>query len=101
MLDRVAAGRPRATVSVEVLTPSISAPISTSISHRSMISGSRATLSMTVVPLGQHRGHHEVLGGPHAREVQPQVAAAEAVGHLGDHEAVLDADLAHRAPGAR
>ena len=31
-------------------TPSIIAPISTSISHRSMISGSRATLSMTVVP---------------------------------------------------
>ena len=30
--------------------PSIWAPISTSISHRSMISGSRATLSMTVVP---------------------------------------------------
>ena len=31
-------------------TPSIWAPIATSISHRSMISGSRATLSMTVVP---------------------------------------------------
>ena len=46
-------GRSRSTPSmtrVEVEIPSIRAPIATSISHRSMISGSRATLSMTVVP---------------------------------------------------
>ncbi len=36
---------------VEVEIPSMSAPIETSIWHRSMISGSRATLSITVLPL--------------------------------------------------
>ena len=38
------------TVSVLEPIPSIRAPIATSISHRSAISGSRATLSITVVP---------------------------------------------------
>ena len=36
--------------SVEVATPSMRAPIDWSIWHRSVISGSRATLSITVVP---------------------------------------------------
>ncbi len=35
---------------VEVVIPSIWAPIATSIWHRSVISGSRATLSITVLP---------------------------------------------------
>ena len=39
------------TTRVEVPIPSMRAPIATSIWHRSMISGSRATLSITVVPL--------------------------------------------------
>ena len=38
------------TVSVELPTPSILAPICCSIVHRSTISGSRAALSITVVP---------------------------------------------------
>ena len=50
VLDRRAAGRrPRPSAS-RWRRPSIRAPIATSIWHRSTISGSRATLSMTVVP---------------------------------------------------
>ena len=40
-------------VSVELPAPSILAPICSSIWHRSTISGSRAALSMTVVPLAR------------------------------------------------
>ena len=42
---------------------------------------------------GEHRGHQQVLGGADAREVEPQVGAAQPAGNLGDDEAVLDADL--------
>ncbi len=56
-----------------------------------MISGSRATLSMTVVPSRQHGRHHQVLGRADRREVEPQVGAAQAAGHLGDDLPVLDA----------
>ena len=39
------------TISVDDPAPSTSAPIDVNIAHRSPISGSRAALSMTVVPL--------------------------------------------------
>ncbi|MNX77077.1 hypothetical protein D3C86_1086010 [compost metagenome] len=42
--------------------------------------------------LGVDRGHHDGLGGAHAREVEVHVAADQSVG-LGLHVAVLDGDL--------
>jgi hypothetical protein len=45
-----------------------------------MISGSRAALSMTGDAVGVHRRGHEVLGGAHAREVERDVGAVQAVG---------------------
>ena len=48
--------------------PSMSAPIATSISQRSTTSGSRAALSITVVPVGEHGRGDDVLGRPDARE---------------------------------
>ena len=56
-----------------------------------MISGSRATLSMTVVPVASHGRHHEVLGRSDRGEVEPEVGAAQAIGRLGDDLPVLDA----------
>ena len=79
VLDRARAARRPATVSVEARDPlDLRRPSRRSISHRSTISGSRATLSMTVRALGEHRGHQQVLGGPHRGEVQPEVRAASA-----------------------
>ena len=41
--------------------------------------------------LRHHRCHHQVLGRPDRREVEPQVGSAQAAGHLGDDLPVLDA----------
>ena len=89
-------GRSRSTpctTSVEVEMPSIWAPIS----HEHLAQVDDLRLAGDVVDdrgaLGEHRGHQQVLGGADAREVQPQVAARQAVGHLGHHEPVLDAHL--------
>ena len=79
------------TVIVEVPAPSMRAPIALSIVQRSTISGSRAALSMTVVPLGQDGRHHQVLGRADRREVQPDRRAGQP-GRGGDEEAVLADD---------
>ena len=55
------------------------APICCSIWQRSTISGSRAALSMTVVPVREHGGHQHVLGGADAREVEPDGRAGQPV----------------------
>ena len=69
------------------------APIATSNSHRSTISGSRAALSI-VVTLGEHGGGQDVLGGADARELERDVGAVQAVGGRLD---VAVAELERRA----
>ena len=71
---RVAAPSTPSISSVDEPTPSICAPIATSIWHRSTISGSRAALSMTVRALGEHRGRQDVLRRADAREVEPDLS---------------------------
>ena len=91
--------RPRPSI-VDEPAPAMRAPIAMRKSTRSTISGSRAAFSMTVVPSRQHRGHEQVLGRAHAREVEGHVRAREAALGRGRVDvAVPEVDL--RRPGAR
>ena len=67
-------------VMVELPAPSTWAPMRLRNAARSAISGSRAALSITVVPLASTDGHQRVLGGADARELEQDAGADELVG---------------------
>ncbi len=77
---------------IELLpAPWMWAPIDMRNLARSTISGSRAALSITVVPLGRRRRHEKVLGRPDAGVVERHDGAPQPV--AGDlDEAMLDLD---------
>ncbi len=82
--------RTPSTVSVEVATPSIRAPIRRSMRHRSTTSGSRGRVVDDGRAVGQRGGGEQVLGGPDARELEPDVRAGQPLRRLGHQEAVVD-----------
>ena len=65
---------------VELPAPDTWAPMPTRKSARSAISGSRAALSMTVVPLASTAAVERVLGGPDAGELEQQRGPDQPVG---------------------
>ena len=74
-------------------------PSTTSISAMSTISGSRAALSMRVVPAGEHRGHEDVLGGARRSGSRGgRRAPCSPCGRLGDEVAVGRRGPRRRAP---
>ena len=82
--------------------PSICAPIATSRLHRSTISGSRAALSSTVVPLAGHRRHQRILGRAdrHHREADSARPRSRPPGALRPHIARRELRSRRRSPQA-
>ena len=84
--------RPRRS-SVEVPAPSMRAPIRSSIAQMSTISGSRAALSITVVPLASTAAITRFSVAPTLGKSSQIVGAVQPVRGGGDDEAVLAGDV--------
>ena len=87
------AGRLPRWSSVEVPIPSILAPICCSIWHRSTISGSRAALSITVVPSASTAAISTFSVAPTLGKSSQTVAPVEPLRRAGDDVAVLVLEL--------
>ncbi len=79
--------------SVDVPMPPIFAPIRVSISAMSTISGSRATLSIIVVPFARVAARRRFSVAPTLGKSRKMVLAVQAVGGLRDDVPVLDPDV--------
>lgn len=77
------------TASVEEPMPSMEAPIASSSRQMSMISGSRAALSMTVVPSAVTEAMRRFSVAPTLGKLQPHRGPAQPAFAGGDEEAVL------------
>ena len=84
--------RPRST-SVDVPAPSIRAPIAVSIVQMSTISGSRAALSISVMPSARTAAIRMFSVAPTLGKSSQISAPVQAVRRVGDHEAVLAGDV--------